>query len=200
MTRQMFAAFAMTTLLSGAAGAVASAQENRGDATLDRTIEGRIRGDASLAKRDIDVTVERVVVLKGSVATDEERRRAEELARVDGIERVDNRIQVDDRSAGDKADKPGVVNRVGDRVGEVVSATGEVITDGWITMMIKANYFGEDSLKNSDINVDTNNQIVTLKGRVSSAAGRARAMAIAKETKGVKSVVDQLVVAPLPPR
>jgi osmotically-inducible protein OsmY len=70
------------------------------------------------------------------------------------------------------------------------------ITDSWITTKIKANFVNEDLLKGSDINVDTNSHVVTLKGTVPSAAGRARAVALAKSTKGVTSVHDALTIAP----
>ena len=55
-------------------------------------------------------------------------------------------------------------------------------------------FVGEDLLKGSDINVDTNNHVVTLKGTVTSNAGRDRAIALAKRTSGVQRVVDQLTV------
>ena len=78
----------------------------------------------------------------------------------------------------------------------VAATTGEVITDAWITTKIKADFVNEDTLKGSDINVDTNNHVVTLKGTVTSAAGKSRAAAIAKTTKGVHSVVNLLTIAP----
>jgi osmotically-inducible protein OsmY len=74
--------------------------------------------------------------------------------------------------------------------------SGNAISDGWITTKVKSSFVGKDALKGSDINVDTNNHVVTLKGTVPSEAGRARAIAIAKETKGVDKVVDELTIAP----
>lgn len=70
------------------------------------------------------------------------------------------------------------------------------ISDAWITTKVKSNFINEDALKGSDIDVDTNNHVVTLKGTVASAAGRARAVALAKSTKGVTRVVDTLTIAP----
>jgi hyperosmotically inducible protein len=70
------------------------------------------------------------------------------------------------------------------------------INDAWITTKVKTNFVNEDLLKGSDINVDTNNHVVTLKGTVTSAAGRARAVQLAKSTKGVTRVVDTLTIAP----
>ena len=86
--------------------------------------------------------------------------------------------------------------KVGEKTKDVAATTGEAITDTWITTKLKADFVNEDTLKGSDINVDTHNYVVTLKGTVASAAGKARAAEIAKTTKGVKSVVNTLTIAP----
>jgi osmotically-inducible protein OsmY len=49
-------------------------------------------------------------------------------------------------------------------------------------------------VKALNIDVDTDGSIVTLTGRVKSAAERERAMRLARETDGVSSVVDRLAV------
>lgn len=73
---------------------------------------------------------------------------------------------------------------------------GNVITDSWITMKVHSQFIPEDTLEGSDIDVDTNAGVVTLKGTVLTAAGRDRAIAIAKATDGVKSVTNQLRISP----
>ena len=75
-----------------------------------------------------------------------------------------------------------------------VSKTGEVINDTWITTKVKTSFVDEDLLKGSDISVGTNNHVVTLKGTVASAAGKARAVEIARTTDGVTKVVDTLKI------
>jgi len=77
---------------------------------------------------------------------------------------------------------------------KAVSATGEAITDGWITTKVHATFVGETLLKESDIDVDTDNHVVTLTGTVGSDAAKARAATIAGDTEGVTRVVNQLVV------
>ena len=52
----------------------------------------------------------------------------------------------------------------------------------------------ENTLEDSNIDVDILNGAVTLKGTVKSEAGRARAVAIAKGTAGAKSVNDALKI------
>lgn len=59
---------------------------------------------------------------------------------------------------------------------------------------MSAKFVDETLLKDSNINVDTNDHVVTLKGHVTSDAGKARAAAIAGSTEGVTRVVNQLVL------
>jgi hyperosmotically inducible periplasmic protein len=78
------------------------------------------------------------------------------------------------------------------------SNSGNAIKDSWITMKVHSQFVPEDALENSDIDVDTKAGVVTLNGTVASAAGKARAAAIAKATEGVKSVTDNLRIAAAP--
>jgi osmotically-inducible protein OsmY len=81
-----------------------------------------------------------------------------------------------------------------DRAKAGMAKTGEAVTDGWITTKVKWSSVGEDLLDDRDITVDTTNRVVTLKGTITSTAGRNRAVALAKRTSGVQRVVDQLTV------
>lgn len=87
-----------------------------------------------------------------------------------------------------------IARAVGNGTKEVLSTTGEVITDTWITARVSARFVDEALLKGSDINVDTTDHAVTLKGTVKSDAAKARAAVVAGGTEGVKHVVNQLVV------
>jgi hyperosmotically inducible protein len=167
---------------------VAPTEAGTDDSIKDR-IEHHLATDASVKKYDIDVKVNNgAVTLDGSVASEAQKAEAARLAKVRGVTRVDNEIKVDkdvDRTLGERA-KSGL------------SKTGEAITDAWITAKVKWFFVGEDSLKGSDINVDTSNHVVTLKGTVPSSEGKARAVQLAKETDSVTQVDDQLVVKPKP--
>ena len=74
--------------------------------------------------------------------------------------------------------------------------SGNVFKDGWITMKIHSSYIPENVLEGSNIDVDTASGVVTLNGTVPSEAARARAIALAKTTDGVKSVTDKLRITP----
>lgn len=77
---------------------------------------------------------------------------------------------------------------------EAVGTAGTVVNDGWITTKLKTSFVDETVLEDSDIDVDTDNGIVTLKGHVASAAAKDRAETIAKNTDGVKQVKNELKV------
>ena len=86
----------------------------------------------------------------------------------------------------------------GAKVGEAV-ATGavqaqQVLNEGSLTAKIKSKMALDDTVKALNIDVDTNGSEVTLSGSVSTAAERNRAVQLARETAGVTSVRDRLVV------
>jgi len=96
------------------------------------------------------------------------------------------------QEAGDKTKE--IAGAVGSKTKEIVTTTGEAITDGWITTKVSATFVDEALLKGSNINVDTQDHVVTLNGTVGSEAAKARAAEIARSTEGVTRVVNQLVV------
>jgi hyperosmotically inducible periplasmic protein len=164
--------------------APAPAQTSTDDSLKDR-INFRLETSDTLRKYDVKVKVDRgVATLSGDVANAAQKAEAERLAKVTGVTRVQNDITID----------PGEDKSVADRMKAGLTKTGEKITDGWITTKVKWFFMGEDALKGSDINVDTKDNVVTLKGTVKTAAGKTRAVQLAKNTDGVKQVVDQLTV------
>jgi len=75
----------------------------------------------------------------------------------------------------------------------VKPTVGDDVTDAWITTKVKATFVSDKALKGADIHVETDQKgIVVLSGYVPNDAARARAVSLARETKGVKKVEDQL--------
>ncbi|MGB3222943.1 MAG: BON domain-containing protein [Desulforhopalus sp.] len=72
--------------------------------------------------------------------------------------------------------------------------TGEYFDDAVITTKVKAEIFKEDSLKSSEINVETFKGVVQLSGFVSSQADINRAVEVARNVKGVVSVKNAMQV------
>ena len=69
-----------------------------------------------------------------------------------------------------------------------------VIDDATITAKVKTNLIAEPDLKGMAIDVDTAQNVVTLKGTVASDDVRKRAERVAKEVEGVKEVRNELLV------
>jgi hypothetical protein len=72
---------------------------------------------------------------------------------------------------------------------------GTGLNDGWLWTKVRFDLAAADDLRDSTINVDVENAVVTLSGSVASAAQRAKAESVAKAAEGVKSVKNLLKVA-----
>jgi osmotically-inducible protein OsmY len=189
--------------------------------SIEEAIDNRWEADATLKACkgcDLDVeVVDGVAKISGEVPSAALKARAARLANVKGVARVDNTIEVvaykpASESAREGANKAanktaeGVskaadktaegVSKAAEKTGEAVATTGSVIDDAWITSKVKTQLTTADEVPASSINVDTKGNVVTLTGTVPTAAAHAAALRIARETKGVKRVVDNLKVTP----
>jgi osmotically-inducible protein OsmY len=72
--------------------------------------------------------------------------------------------------------------------------TGEYIDDSVITTKVKAEIFKDDSLKSSEINVETFKGVVQLSGFVNSQEDINRAVDVARTVKGVTDVKNDMRV------
>ena len=70
--------------------------------------------------------------------------------------------------------------------------TGEYVDDTVITTKVKAAILNEPTLKSAEINVETFKGVVQLSGFVSSASAKTRALEVARNVEGVKSVKDDM--------
>ena len=69
-------------------------------------------------------------------------------------------------------------------------------SDAGITTAVKSKLAADDMVKAYKVDVDTENKVVTLSGDVDTAAQRAHAVMIARNTDGVADVIDQLRINP----
>lgn len=72
---------------------------------------------------------------------------------------------------------------------------GSGVNDGWLWTKTRALLAAEDDLRDSTINVDVDNEVVTLTGSVRTDAQKAMAGRIAQNVDGVKSVKNDLIVS-----
>jgi hyperosmotically inducible periplasmic protein len=73
-------------------------------------------------------------------------------------------------------------------------AADKPITDDYIIDQVRIKLAGDQDVKGGAIQVDCKQGVVTLKGAVDSEAARGKAARLAKKVKGVKDVVNNLVV------
>lgn len=76
------------------------------------------------------------------------------------------------------------------------SNIGQGANDMWLWVKTRSSLMAADDLRDSTINVDVVNDVVTLRGSVETAAQKASAERVAKGIEGVKSVKNELKVAP----
>jgi osmotically-inducible protein OsmY len=67
-------------------------------------------------------------------------------------------------------------------------------SDPGITTAVKSKLAADDTVKAYQINVDTKDRVVTLKGEVDTDAAKARAIEVARAAEGVRDVVDSMTV------
>lgn len=196
--------------------ATASAQVNAiKDGWLVMKVHSEMIDEDVLDGSNIDVDVkDGVVTLQGTVPSEAARARAVAVAKAnDGVKNVIDQLKIAPARTGDRAERAADrtaraadkaedrAQRAGDRAADkTASATrsaGRAVDDGWIKSKIYAQYLADWNtvLNDSDIDVDVNNNMVTLSGTVKTAEAKAKAVSIARSTEGVKGVKDNLRVA-----
>ena len=163
---------ALLLLLTFGCSSTQTVGEEIDDATITTKVEAKLTGDPDVSAFNVDVdTNEGVVRLSGTVEDPEARTEAEKLARdTEGVRRVINDIKVGERTMGDR------------------------VSDSEITTKIKAKITGDGDLSPFNINVDTKDGVVTLRGAVESAESKEAAARIARDTAGVVRVDNMLEV------
>jgi osmotically-inducible protein OsmY len=138
-------------------------------------------------KLDIEVR-DGKATLDGEVEASVERDLAEQIALgIAGINEVDNRIEVvHDRDVRDEAGEG--------------RAFGQRVSDATTTATVKSKLLWNRNTDGLDINVSTEDGVVTLVGTVDSDASRQLAEHLAANTEGVEQVRNQLTVAADAPR
>ncbi|HEU4430462.1 MAG TPA: BON domain-containing protein [Myxococcota bacterium] len=131
-----------------------------------------LMADPGISPMRVNVdTEDGVVTLFGTVATAADRARAaHEVKKIDGVKAVENELQV-----------------VAD-----VAAAGVSESDDRVTAAVRKRIGERDSLSDADLDVATENGVVRLTGSVASQRDRLTALTVARSTRGVRSVIDDL--------
>lgn len=78
-----------------------------------------------------------------------------------------------------------------------VKNTAAYVKNSAITADVKAKFLTDPDIKSTHITVTTKKGVVTLTGYVNTAEQKQKAVSIASQVNGVKSVKDKLVIKPI---
>jgi len=158
--------------LTGCASSMVSKDTRKADSGITSSVETALEANDKVKARQVEVeTREGVVYLTGVVDTEEARREAGRVAwRAAGVRGVVNDLTVGERTVGSWVD------------------------DVMISSKVKSKLIANTEIRAADIDVSSSQGVVALIGRVSSAKIKSEAERIARETKGVKSVNNELLV------
>lgn len=179
---------ALATLTAGVLGlSPLAAQAAEGDmsrqlseARQEGSIWTAIALNRHLSPFSIDVDVENgVAILTGNVESEIDRDLAEQLALgTEGVKKVDNRLKVDPQTQPKKG-----------------SSLSQRFDDATLTAMVKSKLLWNSNTEGLDINVDTQNGVVTLKGSARTAEAKELAGHLAQNTEGVERVNNHLSIS-----
>jgi len=182
----------------------ASAQKDRVEDRADQT-KDHIDDATKAQKKAVDTRAERqkdeldrkADRKKDAVDTQANAEKAAIEHRSDSDKAADRRSD-SDRAADRAADRRADSDRVADRRSDSdKGGAKEEVSDSWITTKIKSRFVSEKALKGSDISVDTDHSgEVTLSGSAPTKRASERAFQLASSTKGVRTVNNQVVIAP----
>lgn len=179
---------ALATLTAGVLGlSPLAAQAAEGDmsrqlseARQEGSIWTAIALNRHLSPFSIDVDVENgVAILTGNVESEIDRDLAEQLALgTEGVKKVDNRLKVDPQTQPKEG-----------------SSLSQRFDDATLTAMVKSKLLWNSNTEGLDINVDTQNGVVTLKGSARTAEAKELAGHLAQNTEGVERVNNHLSIS-----
>ena len=169
------------------------------DSDLKNKIENQMKSDPKLRDADLSVSADvdrNEATLSGTVATEEMRTRAVEMARSanPGLT-VNDKIDVKPRETTRSEYTPEMAREEVARARTHKETVGGTVDDAWIHSKLVAQLIADKDTPERKINVDVTNNVVTLRGTVESMEQKQEAERVAKQTDGVKSVRNMLKVS-----
>ncbi|MDA0143314.1 BON domain-containing protein [Vibrio sp. RW] len=169
-----------TVIATSSSAAVADSmwKEDTLDAWIDGKAETTLLLNSNLNSFDINTYVkDQVVTLTGSVENQTEKALAEELVlSFDDVKSVKNELTVIDNEKDKNKEST------------------QVLTDTKITTIVKTRLLMNTGVSGTDIEVETKENTVVLKGSVTSDTEHDLALSIARNTSDVDKVIDKLEV------
>jgi osmotically-inducible protein OsmY len=168
------------------------------DSELGDKIKARFDSDAQLKAANLSVSADadkNEATISGVVETQSLRTKAVSLAKETspGLILTD-KIAVKPRELTREQFTEERAREVREKARRTGEKLGDSLDDVWIHTKLVAKFLGDSDTPGRKINVDVVNNVVTLRGNVDTAEQRAEAERIARNTDGVKRVVNQLKV------
>jgi len=148
----------------------------RSDTGILTELKAKLFADSELSGWGIDIdVVDREITMTGTVAREELKRKATELAEtVAGVKKINNNIQVKAMATSVEGAKN--------------------MDDSMIAARIRAGYAADSRLEGAEIRVEVDDGVVTLTGEVITEQQKEIAEDIAEDTEGVVEVENKLKV------
>ena len=178
--------------------AIACAQT---DAGITTAVKSKLAADDTVKAYQINVdTADHVVTLRGTVDTSIAKAQAVQIAsRTDGVRDVVDQLQVSQPPAATTGDVVTTTDNIGNDVKaagndvkDAANRAGAAIGDAAITTEVKSKFLADTKVSGLKIDVDTKDGVVSLSGMVPTKAESDRAEQMARDSAGVKSVVNHL--------
>lgn len=146
------------------------------DLSTTASVKSKLLWNRNTGGMSVDVSTKNGhVVLEGTADSEAGKDLAGRLAaNTDGVRDVDNRLVVKSGSGSEVARK--------------TESAGDAVSDGWITTKVKSTLLFSSNVPGMDINVDTRDGVVSLKGAVASGSERDLAVKLAEDVRGVVRV------------
>jgi len=144
--------------------------------------------DASKTRRALHIAVASAFAL--SLAACNRDTSAEKVGR--DIDRAADKASQQIGRAADSAEKK--LDQASDAAGRKLAEAGKTMDDAALTAKVKSALIAEPGLKALAIDVDTSGGVITLNGTANSTESRDKAVQVAQNVQGVKSVRNNLVV------
>jgi hyperosmotically inducible periplasmic protein len=197
----IFATSVFCAILFTACGTVHTSSDKPAkmtDIELENVIKTKINTDAQLKAANLGVDADvnsNTATISGTVNSNALRARALDLARSAqaGLV-VTDKIEVKTGEVARESYTEDMAKEARDKAKKSGDSIGNSLEDAWIHTKIVAKLIGDSDTPQRKINVDVNNQVVTLRGTVETNEQKQEAERIAKSTDGVKSVSNQLKI------
>ena len=168
------------------------------DTDLRQTVEAKLATQSQLGDVRANADVEKnQITLTGTVETEQARMQAVDMAKASRANvSVVDKIDVKPREIA-RADYTEELAREAREKAKVMGdKLGPALDDAWIHTKLIAKFASNSDTPARKINIDVLNNVVTLRGEVDTQIAKDEAERVAKETDGVKRVINLLRIKP----